>query len=100
MKKVILLLTLSSAIMWTSCTAKKGSEDFAKFSARFVDAMWVQYPNNATMIGKHDYDSIMTIRDEARRKENADFSKKYLDSLSQFDFNQLTQSQKTDFLLI
>ena len=79
---------------------KKGNSDFESFKLRMVEDMWKQYPNWATGVGYHKYDSILPIPDEAGRKSDLAFSKRYLDSLNEFKYDSLSPMNKTDYLLI
>ncbi|MFN7241055.1 MAG: DUF885 family protein, partial [Chitinophagales bacterium] len=92
---LILLVSLSSCHQ-----AKKGDSEFESFKLRMVDDMWKQYPNWATGVGYHKYDSILPIPDEAGRKSDLAFSKRYLDSLNEFIYDSLSPMNKTDYLLI
>ena len=79
---------------------KKGNSDFESFKLRMVEDMWKQYPNWATGVGYHKYDSILPIPDEAGRKSDLAFSKRYLDSLNEFKYDSLSPMNKTDYLVI
>lgn len=87
--------------LFTSChQAKKGNSDFQSFKLRLVEDMWKQYPNWATNVGYHRYDSVLIVPDEASRKADLAFASRYLDSLNEFIFDSLNPMNKTDFLLI
>ena len=58
---------------------------FTSFSKRLLDAWWKMFPENAAYAGKHDYDSLLTIPDEARRQKENAFAKAYTDSLQAFE---------------
>lgn len=94
-------LILTLLVSLSSChQAKKGNSDFESFKLRMVDDMWKQYPNWATGVGYHKYDSVLPIPDEASRASDLAFSKRYLDSLTEFNYDSLSAMNKTDYLLI
>lgn len=92
---LILLVSLSSCQQ-----SKKGNLEFESFKLRMVDDMWKQYPNWATGVGYHKYDSVLPIPDEANRKSDLAFAERYLDSLKDFIYDSLSPMNKTDYLLI
>lgn len=84
-----------------SChSSKKGNTEFEAFKSRLVEAMWKQYPNWATAVGYHRYDSILPIPNENTRKADLEFAHRYLDSLKQYDLDSLSPMNRTDYLLI
>ncbi len=100
MRKLFLILILI-IFQLTSCQkTKKGNADFEKFKLRLVEDMWEQYPNWATIVGYHKYDSVLPIPDEARRASDLAFANRYLDSLNQYNLDSLSPMNKTDYLLI
>jgi hypothetical protein len=100
MRKLFLILILI-IFQLTSCQkTKKGNNDFEKFKLRLVEDMWKQYPNWATGVGYHKYDSVLPIPDEARRTSDLAFANRYLDSLNQYNLDSLSPTNKTDYLLI
>lgn len=99
MKKTLLFL----AILWMMSFEQKqlkSDSDFDSFASRFVEDLWKQYPNWATGVGYHLYDSILPIPDEKKDASDLGFAQRYLDSLSLFDLKKLSPSHKTDYLLI
>lgn len=93
--------------MFTACDnpapeTKQLNNDLAfdQFKQRFVDALWVKYPNWASSVGFHKFDSILTIPNIAEKEATLQFSNLYLDSLKSFDLNALSANNKTDYYLI
>lgn len=85
-----------------SSTEKTVNNDarFDQFKTRFVDALWKRYPGWASSVGFHNYDSLLTIPNEAEKTASLNFSKLYLDSLQGFDLKSLSENNKTDYYLI
>lgn len=106
MKKIITSISLAASLLMacnSTKTAEKKEDSNASFNAfkeRFVLQLWKQYPEWATSQGFHDYDSILSIPDEAGRKKELEFAKLLMDSLKSFDLNQLDAVNKTDYYLI
>jgi uncharacterized protein (DUF885 family) len=106
MKKVIISVLIAVSLLAAcSSPAPKAKHlnadvEFDRFKLRFVDALWVKYPNWASSVGFHKYDSILTIPNTAEKEATLTFSKLYLDSLNSFDLNGLSANNKTDYYLI
>jgi len=106
MKKVFANVIIAVS-MFTACDnpapkTKQLNSDLAfdQFKQRFVDALWVKYPNWASSVGFHKFDSILTIPNIAEKEATLQFSNLYLDSLKSFDLNALSANNKTDYYLI
>ncbi|MFN5209839.1 MAG: DUF885 domain-containing protein [Bacteroidota bacterium] len=69
---------------------------FTAFSNRLLDAWWKMFPENAAYAGKHDYDSLLTIPDEARRQKEISFALAYTDSIKSFDDASLSVLNRAD----
>jgi len=83
----------------TAETAVK-TQDFEKFKADFIDAMWAMNPISASYQGVHEYDDKLPIPDEARKLVELKFAKNWLARLNAFDYLQLNEADKIDFHLI
>lgn len=83
-------------------TSGKESKDtlFNTFKDKFVNDLWEMYPDWATGVGNHRYDSVLMIPNEENRKAKIAFSKRYLDSLSSYKDKHLDENNKTDKALI
>lgn len=106
MKKVFANVIIAVS-MFTACDnpapeTKQLNNDLAfdQFKQRFVDALWVKYPNWASSVGFHKFDSILTIPNIAEKEATLQFSNLFLDSLKSFDLNALSANNKTDYYLI
>jgi uncharacterized protein (DUF885 family) len=102
-----ILIVLVGTILLSSCSSTKEEKtavnndvQFNQFKDRFVNALWKQYPSWASSVGFHNYDSILTIQNNAEKEASLKFSTTYLDSLQSFDLNALSANNKTDFYLI
>jgi uncharacterized protein (DUF885 family) len=106
MRKIILCFPV--AVLLYSCSGTKeqnngGSDANASFNAfkqRFVLALWKQYPGWASGTGFHAYDSILTIPDDAFRKQELNFNAAYLDCLGKFKPDDLNDYNKTDLQMM
>lgn len=106
MKK--LALAIATAFIAVSCGSEQKQEEtkqsqdsqFDNFKNSFVEKLWKQYPDWASSIGYHNYDSILSIPSAEKRNHDLNFSKAYLDSLKKFDLNLLSDNNKTDYHLL
>lgn len=100
MKRIFTLLLI---IFGNTVIAQKNNTSNALFDAykeRFVLALWKQNPGWASSTGYHVYDSILTIPNDAARKNELLFCKQHLDSLKRFNINLLNDNNKIDHHLI
>lgn len=74
--------------------------DFDAYKARFIEALWKQYPVWASSQGYHRYDSVLAIPDPASRKSDVVFSRRHLDSLKAFDEGALSDNNRTDLRMM
>lgn len=95
---IITFISLSSSALF----AKDNTSDqqFDAFKERFVLAILKIYPDLATGIGYHAYDSILMVPDDSYMRMQFDFSTNYLDSLSTFSYAALSNLNKTDYKII
>lgn len=96
----ILVLSAFSSCQFFEKKGSKGDPEFDAFSKIFIEDLWKQYPGWATGVGYHAYDSILIIPNKENDEKSLSFAKRYLDSLSSFDFEKLSATHKTDYLLI
>ncbi|MBI3518548.1 MAG: DUF885 domain-containing protein [Bacteroidetes bacterium] len=102
------LITLCALIVFAACSSEKKSEAtsqnqdaaFDAYKERFILHLWELYPGWASSQGFHNYDSVLTIPDEAQRTKELAFCKANSDSLKTFDLNALSDNNKTDYHLI
>lgn len=88
------------ALLFGCGNTTKGDAEFETFSQHFIENLWKQNPSWATSVGYHKYDSILTIPNEENRQKSLTFSTQYLDSLKQFDFEKLSKTHQTDYLIL
>ncbi|HXB10547.1 MAG TPA: DUF885 domain-containing protein, partial [Bacteroidia bacterium] len=105
MKKATLFV-LSILVFMVSCknktanTSNMGNEDFENYKNAFIESLWKTYPNWATSVGYHKYDSVLVIPDAASRKQSLDFAASTDSALKKFNFDSLSPNNKTDYKLI
>ncbi|MFH7015803.1 DUF885 domain-containing protein [Flavobacterium sp. FlaQc-47] len=73
---------------------------FDKYKDGFVTALWKISPDWAAGVGYHKLDSVLVVPNEAQQKVELDFINAQLDSLKQFDVENLSDNNKTDFRMI
>lgn len=103
MKK--LLASFLIITLFFSCN-KKSNEDkaldqkFDQYKDRFVTHLWKINPVWASGVGYHKLDSVLVIPDATEHKIELDFAHAQLDSLKQFNLEDLSDNNKTDFQMI
>ncbi|WP_317897524.1 DUF885 domain-containing protein [Aurantibacillus circumpalustris] len=105
MKKIILSLALLSFISCTQTPQKERIKEFQNldfnfYKAHFVERLWKLYPEWASSVGYHNYDSVLTVPDQMQREKELAFFRTNLDSLKQFDISRLSEQNKTDLYMI
>ncbi len=105
MKKLIMAFCSILLLSCNSSETKKQepeSQDaaFEIYKNYFVEELWKTYPEWASAVGYHAYDSVMTVNDESTRKKELLFLNSQLDSLKKYDENKLSANNKTDLELI
>jgi len=73
---------------------------FDKYKDGFVTSLWKINPGWASGVGYHKYDSILSIYDANEEKRQLEFVNAQLDSLKQFNIDDLSDNNKTDFQMI
>ncbi|GGF15376.1 DUF885 domain-containing protein [Flavobacterium limi] len=103
-KRFVLVITFSILF---SCNKSNKSNDnnaldekFNKYKDGFVIALWEINPGWASSVGYHKLDSILVIPDAAADKKQLDFANAQLDSLKQYDIEDLSDNNKTDYHMI
>lgn len=103
------LFFAASALLLFACnsgdkkeTTSTTSQDkaFDNYKNYFVEQLWKTYPEWASGVGYHNYDSVMTVNDDARRKTEMEFLNAQLDSLKGYSVEQLSSNNKTDYELM
>ena len=78
----------------------KDDSSFGNYENRFLDGFWKLNPDWATSVGYHKYDSLLLVPNDQNRDKMVHFAKVQLDSLSRFDVNILSQSNKIDYQIM
>jgi len=81
-------------------TINNKDEDFSAFETRFLDHYWQQYPSSAIQIGYGKYYENLVVPDSISFAANVRFSKQWIDSLNELDFNSLSDNNKISFNII
>lgn len=105
--RIITALALA-CLLFSSCDNRRvkgtATDDtnthFDAYKERLVENLWVLYPEWASSVGYHRYDSVLTIPDTTDRARKIAFWKAQQDSLQQFDPEQLTDNNRTDYLIL
>ena len=105
MKKLFVpILAISLLISCNKST--KSNEDkaldakFDKYKDGFVTSLWKINPGWASGVGYHKYDSILSIPNASEEKIQLEFVNAQLDSLKQYNIENLSDNNKTDFQMI
>ncbi|MBF9220585.1 DUF885 domain-containing protein [Hymenobacter ruricola] len=83
-------------------TATTASADarFDTFKNQFIEALWRQNPDYASSQGYHKYDSLLVIPNEAQRRSDDAFARKYLAALGGFGPDSLSPNNQIDLRLL
>ncbi|MET0393861.1 MAG: DUF885 domain-containing protein [Chitinophagaceae bacterium] len=103
----IFVLTAFACLLLAACdtnrvkgTSNNIDQRFDNYKEGMVQALWKLYPEWASSIGYHVYDSILNVPDAADRDKKLAFWKAQQDSLQQFNPELLTANNRTDFLIL
>lgn len=104
MKKLIVigcfaLFTLNIGLT-NSFAQSDNDKSFDSYKERFVEQLWKVYPQWASGVGYHKYDSIIIVLSEERFKEEKAFANGTLDSLKKFPVEKLSPNNRIDLKLI
>lgn len=105
MKKIIFAFCSIVLLSCNSSETKKTESEsqdaaFELYKNYFVEELWKTYPEWASAVGYHAYDSVMTVNNESTRNNELLFLNAQLDSLKKYDENKLSANNKTDLELI
>jgi uncharacterized protein (DUF885 family) len=105
-----LMLIIIGLNVLTSCQSSNNQTSLKKeapenialrdFSARFVEAYALQFPEVATAWGYHKYDSLLTIYDEQQKEQTLAFATAWKDSLNNYSIDALSNVNQIDYHLI
>jgi uncharacterized protein (DUF885 family) len=105
MKKLLIPLCAITLLISCNKSAKSTADasvdkKFDHYKDDFVSALWEVYPGWASSVGYHKLDSVLVIPDSKDEKKQLDFVAAQLDSLKQYDIDDLSDKNKTDFYMI
>jgi uncharacterized protein (DUF885 family) len=102
MKRFILCIAMLTALCGQGNAANTGSQDaaFNQYKKGFVDRLWKTYPEWATALGYHKYDSSLTIMNPAEIQKEIRFATDELKKLKAFNADQLSPLNKIDHHVI
>lgn len=102
MKKIIPLFVAGAILV--SCQNNKSTSNadaaFDGYKNRLIENYWSVYPDYATNVGFHKYDSVLKVPDATYQKEQLEFAAANLDSLRSFQLDKLSDANQTDYHLI
>lgn len=84
----------------TNRTTGDHNQHFDRYKEALIENLWKLYPEWASSVGYHDYDSVLTVPDAAGRDKKIAFWKAQQDSLRQFDPAQLNDNNRTDWQIL
>ncbi len=95
-------VTLSAFLFFlASCSSEENKmASFEEHKEHFVNDLWKMYPGWASSVGFHDYDSVLTIPNDAQREKELKFIDEHLEMLHAFDKSELSESDRIDYQLI
>lgn len=105
MKKLFVSI-FAISLLFSCNKSTKSNEDkaldgkFDKYKDGFVTSLWKINPGWASGVGYHKYDSILSIPDANEQKIQLEFVNAQLDSLKQYNIENLSDNNKTDFQMI
>ncbi len=102
MKKKILSILIIAFAFSSEAASKTSSANtlFESYKKSFTERLWKIYPEWATSIGYHKYDSVLFIPNAAQRAKELSFSTNELKKLRAFPITQLSDLNKIDYHLI
>lgn len=105
MKKIFLPIVF--LVFLCSCNKKDKtiieSEDnkkFEQYKEQFIISFWEFYPDYAASQGYHKLDSVLIVPDQKYYAKQLDFVKANLDSLQNYNLENLSDNNKTDLYMI
>jgi uncharacterized protein (DUF885 family) len=73
---------------------------FENYKSAFIEELWKVYPNWASDVGYHLYDSVLVVPDKENGEKQLKFINANLDSLKTYTLNELSDNNKTDYYMI
>jgi uncharacterized protein (DUF885 family) len=105
MKKLFVSIITITLLFSCNKSAKSNGDKaldqkFDKYKNGFVTALWQINPGWASAVGYHKLDSLLVTPNAAADEKQLDFVKAHLDSLKQYDIEDLSDKNKTDYHMI
>lgn len=92
----VMLVLFSLQVM-----AKSNSNSaFNKYKIGFINRLWKLYPDWATGVGYHAYDSVLNIPNANQRMKEKTFFSIELKTLKHFSYEQLSDANKIDYRIL
>lgn len=76
------------------------NKKFDGYKDNFVSTLWKTYPDWASSVGFHKYDSILLVPNNEERQKQLDFANAQLDSLKSYSIDNLSDKNKIDYHMI
>jgi hypothetical protein len=81
-------------------TKAQTTSQFATYRDKFLERLWKIYPEWATSVGYHLYDSLLTVPNDSFRKNEARFVSNAQNMLNGIEQDSLSVADRMDLLLI
>ncbi|CAD0008270.1 DUF885 domain-containing protein [Flavobacterium chungangense] len=103
MKKIFISI-ITLPLLFSCNKSTKSNQDadkkFDNYKDGFVTALWQINPEWASAVGYHKLDSLLVTPNAEADKKQLDFVNAQLDSLKQYNIEDLSDKNKTDFHMI
>ena len=76
------------------------NSNYQQFQVRFLDAYWKENPTEAINAGYGKYYDVLPMPDSATFSNNIKFCKGWLDSLSNYKYDQLNDDNKINYAIV
>ena len=100
-KHILLICTVVWLCNFSSAAANKAvNTAFDTYKMAFTERLWKIYPDWASNIGYHKYDSVLFVPDAVQRSKEKLFFENELIELKKFSFNALSDLNKIDYKML
>jgi len=101
MKKYFSLFVFICSITFVNAASTLSyDKQFDTYKGNFILRLWKQYPEWATAIGFHKYDSVLNVPSQKKLQQDNAFTQKEKSKLAVFNVNKLSDLNKIDYYLI
>ena len=101
MKKYFSLFVFILSITFANAASTNTyDKQFDTYKGNFILRLWKQYPEWATAIGFHKYDSVLNVPSQKKIQQDNAFTLKEKSKLAVFNVNKLSDLNKIDYYLI